>query len=244
MRRRTGFTVVELMISLSIFALMSMVFLVVLRNVTDLWRKADARDDVIRSLMKARSSLSRDLLNASSRPAQVGVSNVGPHGGPGFDGAAVSFLSSDRGSNESDWTVDGDGHATPQAQITYYLVVPNVPYPNGASVSGGAADSNGYEQQNPYKWLVRRVDPATSGFNSGWASWLLQPTSVNLPAGQKVVAEYLLGFRVLRTGPLWSFELSAVALRDARKRLALGTVPLAHSPFTVTERFSVRTNNP
>lgn len=244
MRRKSGFTVVELMISLSIFALMSIVLVMVLKNVTDLWRKADAKDDVVRALMKARGALSRDLLNASSRANQVAVAKVGPHGGPGFDGAALSFLSSDEGNNLPEWSLDASGHAQARSQVTYYLVVPAGPYPNGVAVAGGPADSNGFEQQNPFKWLIRRVDPTTSGLQSSWTSWLVQPGSVNLPAGQQLVAQNLLGFRVLKTGPLWSFELSAVALKDAQKRLALGQVPLAHSGFTVTERFSVRTNNP
>ncbi|MCW5869790.1 MAG: hypothetical protein KIS61_21215 [Candidatus Eremiobacteraeota bacterium] len=233
----------ELMISLSIFALMSVVFVVVLKNVTDLWRKADAKDDVIRQLLKARSALARDLMNASSKPSEVGVAQVGPHGNPGYDGAALSFLSSDSGSNLANWTVDPHGRAQFQSQITYYLVVPAVPNPNGVSVTGGAADANGYEQQNPFKWLIRRVDTGVSVFNAGWNSWLVQPGSTTLPAGQKLVAERMLGFRILKTGPLWSFELSAVALRDAQKHIALGQVPLARSSYTITERFGIRTNN-
>lgn len=244
MRPRSAFTVVELMISLSIFVLMSIVLVIVLKNVTDLWRQADAKDDVVRALMKARGALSRDLLNASSRPNQVAVARVGPHGGPGFDGEALSFLSSDEGNNLPEWSLDASGHAQPRSQITYFLVVPAGPYPNGVAVAGGPADSNGFEQQNPFKWLIRRVDPAASGFQNGWTGWLTQPGSAALPAGQQLVARNLLGFRVLKTGPLWSLELSAVAIKDAQKRLALGQVPLAHSSFTITERFSVRTNNP
>lgn len=243
MRRKSAFTVVELMISLSIFALMSVVFVIVLKNVTDLWRKADAKDDVIRQLLKARSSLARDLTNASSKTNEVGVSNVGPHGNPGFDGAALTFLSSDSGSNMANWTVGPTGQAQLQTQVTYYLVVPSTPPPNGVSVTGGPADAHGYEQQNPFKWLIRRVDTGVSGFNAGWNSWLIQPASPLLPAGQTLVAERMLGFRILRTGPLWSIELSAVALRDAQKHIALGRVPLASSAYTITERFGIRTNN-
>ena len=40
-----------------------------------------------------------------------------------------------------------------------------------------------------------------------------------------------------------SFEISAVALRDAQKHVALGQVPLARSLYTKVERFSLRTNN-
>lgn len=237
MRRSRGFTVLEVLIVCLIFSLLGVVLWLTLRNVSDLWRKSDSRDDAVRELVKARTSLTRDLRNSSGSLAAS--ARVGPNLGSGYDGDALTFLSSDRGSSAPDWNLASDGKAILPSQVTYFLIVPNVPQ----EASAGAPDANGYEQQNPYKWLIRRVDPSAGTLNTAWNTWLTRPAGTNLGAGSQIISNKLLGLRVLHGGPLWTLELSAVALKDARHSSALGSIPLQGGPHTLVDRFTVRAQN-
>lgn len=234
--RRKAFTVLEILIVCTIFSMLSALLWFALRNVSDLWRQSDAKDDAVRELIRARTALTRDLRNASS--SHFATARVGPNL-TGFDGDAVTFLSSDSGASNSQWNLTPDGRATLPAQVTYYLVVPNPP----GEVSAGPADSHGYEQQDPYKWLVRRVDPGGTSLNPAWHSWLVRPTSSSPSTGWSILSTRLLGFRVLHQGPMWTLELSAVAIKDARHRGSLGSTPLRDGAFTLVDRFSVRSQN-
>ena len=231
--RRKGFTVLEVLIVCMIFAMLSALLWFALRNVSDLWRQSDSKDDAVRELVRARVNLTRDLRNASG--SQFAVAHVGPNLGTGYDGDGLSFLSSDGGAGNHEWSLSADGRAVLTAQVTYYLAVPQDP----GEVSAGPPDSHGYEQQDPYKWLMRRADPGGAAVNPAWNSWLVRPA----PGAQGVLCKRLLGFRVLQNGPMWTLELSAVALKDARHRGGLGNVPLREGPFTLVDRFSVRSQN-
>lgn len=105
------------------------------------------------------------LANSSSSPQLTNTTTVGPSIGNGFDGDALTFLSSDDGSAGGNWTADQfhrSGHPG-LPEITYYLVVPQATNRYNLTHSAGPADSSGYEQQFPLKWLVRRVDGVTPG---------------------------------------------------------------------------------
>jgi len=237
-----AFTVVELTLACAIFSLMAVVLALALRQVSALWQKSNAKDEAVRNLLKARSSLQRDLANSSGRAGRWAVAPVPAHLGTGRDSDALSFLSSDSGTNNPNWSTDPTGAAALPVQITYYGVIPNVPNPGGAVISAGPADAQGYEQQHPFKWLIRRVDPAggpPATLNGGWTSWLTQPTSMALGANQQVVANQLLQLRVIQGAPLWTLELRAVGVSDARRKVALGSIPLSQGPYTLAQRFSV-----
>lgn len=243
---RRAFTLVEVTISCAIFSVLIVVLALVLRQVSQIWTKTNAKDDAVRQILRVRSNLLRDLANSSAKAGQFAVAQVGPNLGSGFDGDALTFLSSDNGLSEDTWSVDNQGQAQLQTEITYYCVIPNVAPPGEIVVSAGAADAAGYEQQHPFKWLIRRVDPATGtppAVDSAWTTWLTRPTSTALGANQRVIANQMLGFRVLRSAPLWEFEISAVGVNEARRKLPLGSVPLATSPYTIVQRFSVQAHN-
>jgi type II secretory pathway pseudopilin PulG len=245
--KRRAFTVVELTLACSLFALLSVVLALALRQVSELWLKTNAKDEAVRSILKARSSLIRDLANSSAKANQSGVAVVGPHLGTGKDSDALTFLSSDSGATTDSWSTDSTGGATFPSQITYYCVIPNAPNPGGAVISAGPADAQGYEQQHPFKWLVRRVDPAPGGappaIDATWTGWLTRPTTFALGANQKVVATQMLQLRVLSPAPLWTLELRAVSVSEARRKIALGGVPLSQGRFTLAQRFSVAAHN-
>jgi hypothetical protein len=163
----------------------------------------------------------------------------------------VTFLSSDSGNLNHVWSTDPvTGKPSLASQITYYLVVPNAPNRYAITPSAGPADAQGYEQQDPFKWLVRRVDPCPPAAGSSppavngiWTGWLTRPTSVSPSASQRIIADQMLGFRILGQPPLWSIQLSAVGVSEAKRTLAIGSVPLSQSKFTLVQCFSVPANN-
>lgn len=245
---RTGaFAVAELMVTMAIFSVLSLVLMAVLQMVTKIWYRTSARDDAIRQLHQGRARLVMDLANSSQQPDQFAIAKVGPNLGTGFDGDALSILSSDDGSRVPKWNVDpSTGRATPAAQITFYLVVPNAVKAN--SCLAGPPDPSGYEQQCPYKWLIRRVDPVPApppdpAVPATWTTWLTRPSSLLATPTLQVVADQLLEFRVLSTPPTWTIRLSAVAVTEATRQLKLGSVPLSQSKFTMVEQFTVPAHN-
>ncbi len=240
--RSRAFTILEMMITLGILGLLSALLLASLLQTSRMWRRNAGRDEALRQIGRARSSLSRDLLNSTSRSGLYATSKVAASLGSGNDGDALSFLSSDPGSSNAQWSLDPNtGAAFLPQQVTYWLVIPNGPNPEGLNASAGPPDARGYEQQYPDKWLMRRVDPAPSppSLDSSWTTWLVRPTVLD----SKVVATRLLNFRVLQAGPVWSLELRATSILDARRNLALGSVPLAESVYTVTQQFSLTVHN-
>jgi len=244
--RRRAFTVIELSLACALFGVMALLLASSLKSVSDIWRKTSAKDEAVRNLLRAKSSLIRDLGNSRGKAGQCATAPVPPTL-TGKDSDALTFLSSDTGTTDPNWNVAADGKATFASQITYYGIIPNRPNPGGTAVTAGPADAQGYEQQHPFKWLIRRVDPAPAAtpqaINPAWSSWLTRPTSYSLGAARQVVSDQLLQFRVLRGAPLWELELRAVSVSEARRRVSLGNLPLSQGPYTVVQQFSVSTNN-
>jgi len=246
--RVRAFTVLEVLISMGIFAVLGVLLLASLRQTTGLWRRSAGRDEALRQLTLAKQSLTRDLLNSSRQVGQFASASVTPSLGAGKDGDCLSFLSSDSGQSDENWQVNpASGQANVASQITYYCIIPNGPNPDDIAMVPGPPDANGYEQQFPGKWLMRRIDPPPGTtppvLDPAWSSWVVRPTTATSNASVQVAAKKLLNFRVLRTAPLWSIELRATALLDARHSLNLGSVPLATSPYTITQQFTVPARN-
>lgn len=249
MRIRTGFTIAELVIAMAILSGLSLILLATLQHVSRVAVRTSSRDECLGQILKAKAALLRDLANSSGRSGHFATTRVGPSVGTGFDGDALTFLSSDDGSNTSQWNVDAtSARAALACQITYYLVVPNSAVSNkwGISPTAGASDSAGYEQQFPAKWLIRRVDPITAPgplIDPVWPTWLTRPSARVNTASVRVVSDRLFQFRVLQAAPAWTLQVRGVAVQDAAKKIAVGSVPLSDSPYTVTQQFSVPANN-
>lgn len=249
MRIRTGFTIVELVVAMALLSGLSLILLATLQHVSRVAVRTSSRDECLGQILKAKAALLRDLANSSGRPGHFASAKVGPSVGAGFDGDALTFLSSDDGSNTSHWDVDiNSARAALACQITYYLVIPNAAVSNkwGVSPVAAASDSAGYEQQFPAKWLIRRVDPITAPgplIDPVWPTWLTRPSArLNTPT-VTIVSDRLFQFRVLQTAPVWTLQIRGVAVQDAAKKIAMGSVPLSASPYTVTQQFSIPANN-
>ena len=235
--------------AMALLSAISLILLATLQHVSRVAVRTSSRDECLGQILKAKASLLRDLANSSGRSGHFASAKVGPSVGAGFDGDALTFLSSDDGSNTAQWNVDPTtGQATLACQISYYLVIPNAVVSNkwGVSPVAGAADSAGYEQQFPAKWLMRRVDPITVPgplINPLWPGWLTRPSSrLNTP-GVRIVSDRLFQFRVLQAAPVWTLQIRGVAVQDAAKKIAIGNVPLSSSYYTVTQQFSIPANN-
>lgn len=244
-----GFTILELFLATTLFTLLGALLLVTLLSTTRVWRQTSARERALGELLKARAHLTRDIVNASQVPGQFATAQVGPSLGAGRDGDALTVLTSEDG--QTPWNLQSDGSSVLTAQVSYALWVPH----NVNTLFGhnfvGVADANGYEDACPYKWLMRRQDPppalvppATHPLvASNWATTLLaRPNSMTMGPNQRAVAT-LTGFRVLASGGLWQFELSATAVEDARQKVTLGSTSLGTSPYILVQRFSLPTHN-
>lgn len=229
--------------------LFSFVMFFALRGTSNVWRRVSSRDEAVKQLVRARNFLTRDLMNGSARPNHFATSAVGPSLGAGRDGDALTVLTCEDGS--SSWNITTTGAPVLVREVTYALFVPQNVQTLYGSAFPGVADSDGYEQACPYKWLVRRLDPVPvpvppateSAIPSNWTTTFLTRPSSRTPTGTTQVVATLLGFRILTSGAFWQFEIKACAVDDARRRLPLGIAPLGQSEFTLVQRFSVPIHN-
>ena len=243
----------ELMVTLAGFMLLSIVLAATLADVTKLWRRSDARNEAARQLLKAKASLMRDLSNSCAQRNQYATDQVPPSSSPapalaGLQGDALTFLSTDSGTTGYKWTTSATGKANVLSEISYYLAVPDASNAYGVQCSSGAPDANGYEQQDPFKWLMRQVAAAPTSnppvIDPLWVSCFASaPSLASTSPTLQIVADQMLGFRVLQSGPTWTIELSAVSVSEATHVAALGKVPLSTGPFTMVEQITVLSRN-
>jgi hypothetical protein len=247
--RPRGFSLLEVSFAIGFFGLFSLILFYALQNTSKMWQRSSARDAALRQIVRARSYLTRDLMNGSGRPGQSASAHVGPSLGAGWDGDAFTVLSCE--DNSTPWNINSTGGSILTREVTYSLFVPqNVNARYGGSFPG-LADAQGYEDACPYKWLVRRVDPAPAAvapspdasIPSNWTTTLLtRPASMSPTSTTQVVAT-LHSFRILSNGPRWEFELRACAVDEARRKMALGAVALGSSPYVLVQRFALSVHN-
>jgi prepilin-type N-terminal cleavage/methylation domain-containing protein len=243
--RSRGFSLVEVCIALTLFALLSALAYLCLRQVIAVQRKASGRDEALRNLLRAQESLQRDLGNSSSDPEQWVYA-------PCQLAATAPFQTSDglallvADQNQDGLELSSDSKALHTAIATYYLALD----PNQSTSFGG--DAQGYEDQYPWKWLIRKQSPAPapvfprslSALPAGWlASQLEQPIGEWKEDQRRVVARNLLQMRVVQGPPLWELSLSAISLEEAAREGGIGQMPLSQSKFCLTYRVSVVTRN-
>lgn len=256
-----GFSVVELILSLGVFGMLLVVLGAALVFTQSLVGRIQGQADSDVQLKKAAVTLQRDLAHASFVESSVapGVTLSGARLGD-----CLWFLSPRDPSDEPHRKVNG----TPfwSCNVLYYASLPT----NHDTVFGQgcnlAADADGYDQNCPHKVLLRlEVDqgPTTNYSNESSeeellpnpGGFLLQPTGFNagsLAVGPirsaRIVAGNLLTFRVRNPGVeaphSLEFDLRSVAIRAARRRVALGSTPLGESGFTTQWRWSLRPGMP
>lgn len=248
-RPERAFSLLEVMFAVSFFSLFSLILFYALQSTSKVWQRTSARDAAMRQIVRARSFLSRDLMNGSGRPNQSASAHVGPSLSAGWDGDALTILSNEN--NSTPWNINTTGGSVLTREVTYSLFVPTNVNARYGGTFPGLADVQGYEDACPYKWLVRRVDPAPppaspnpeAAVPTNWTTTLLsRPSTLTSTSTTQVVAT-LHSFRVLSNGPQWEFELRAVAVEEARRKLALGATLLGSSPYVLVQRFAVAVHN-
>ncbi|MBT9584314.1 hypothetical protein IV102_13310 [bacterium] len=186
----------------------------------------------MRQLFLVERSLMRDLADSSRRTGRWDTAPVACGAGSLSTGDALAVVVPGAGTEEL--KIDAAGNQIANQLVTYYLAVaPGI-------VQAFAPDAAGYEDQCPFKWLIRKNE-AASQVPPNWlqGSVIEQPTSLWRDTQRKVVATDLLQLRIRRTPPTWEIEVSAVAIADARRKSALGAQPLSGSVFVIVHRFGV-----
>jgi hypothetical protein len=233
------------MLALAVFGVLSLISMLSLRTAGKVWQRASARDLALRELLKAQVSLERDLVNGARGLAQSDYRPIYSGSASAYSCDAIALILPSP--EQQQLEMSAQGSAIADRMVTYYLTVPSSSNPNFV------ADADGYDDHCAEKWLVRCEEAAppapTQGLlpalPGGWlpGSVIQQPTGFWKDPARRVVAVQLLQLRVHRGPPFWEISLSAVALADARRQMAVGSVSLQGSRFTLVQRVAVQVRN-
>lgn len=249
--RQRGLSLPELLLVLALFSVVSLLLFSLLNDGFRRWRTANARFDVQNRLMKSMNWLRQDLEKASA--TQIGhkrVSNGAGHGD------ALWFLSAEDPSVADPQLrfVRDSSTGAPrwQRQILYYLARPT----NYAACSGGILAAVDPDPRNdyfaPHKFLLRKVintsaDPETRSTAGGIDAFVTFPVDYNLSTlasetsveACRLIADRMLSFEVSLLDRTIELDLRAVYLQPAEKELAVGSVSLKDTKFTVHQKLRV-----
>ena len=255
MKVRRGMSLIELLLSISLFSIVAMLSFVLLRRGATLWRQLVEAESASLELAKAASRLRGDVVRTSINLCSQTTVPASLAAGA-KDGSALWFLSAlDPATGEM--ATQPDGTLYWQRNVLYYLVVPA----NHQSLFGfdcqGGMGPNGFDDRCPHKMLIRKVidsgppttpqgDPAVDQETliSDISPYLTRPAGYDLsgmgaePGMQQVelIAVRLLWFEVTLKAPNRpqeiDIDLGAVALKEAQAHLALGSVPLSTGRYT------------
>lgn len=257
MAKSRGFTIIEILITVAIFSIISTISLVAIQHASTVWRKSASKDTAMKNLGKSWTALKKDLENSKLSPTSFEKAVVPASLGTGNDGDAICFLSPI--TNSGDLAVKSTGTSLGEPfmmrNIIYYLVVPQNHNTLFQCNCVGGADSAGYEQQCPHKVLIRvekdhnatsnPADPNVSASENflipNWqTTQLTRPTALKSTVSRKIVATNLLTFRVTPDNSRGQLKvlIQATSAEDAARSIKLGQVPLNSSPYTVTQTSS------
>lgn len=251
--RRRGYSILELMIAISLFAFITIVSFLALRQSSQVFTSTSSRDQAVQQLVKARQWLQSDLELVRLNPTTFGRQLVPPSIGGGADSDAVWFLSAiDPTTRQFQLKPDGSPYWT--RNILYYGIVPQN-YAAGLGYTYVGGDDGGYESSCPTKQLVRVVLDQNSGndpINSATEDILLPSIGADLtrPAtyfqstDRKTIATNLLTFRCQQVGSQLLVDLRAVAIKDAGAQKGFGpSISYANGKFTIQHRFLIQPKN-
>ena len=247
---RRAFTLLEVTVVSALAAFLAVMTGLALLQAGRVFSKTSGRDAAARVLAQSRRALESDLVQVSGRPGAMTIVNCPASLGGGSDGQAINFLTAVNVSN-GEMAVLEDGSGSPYffGNLFYYVTVPaNHDVLYGISCTGG--NEGGFDYQCPHKVLIRGREDQNPSYNPsapatqdvllpGLNSLLVRPTGFPKTANRDAVGVNLLTFQVQRQGRELLVDLRAVALQDARRKLALGQVSLSSGAYTLQHRFSV-----
>jgi hypothetical protein len=246
-RTYRGFSVAELVISLGVFSLMSVVLFGTMRFGINSWRAVDSRHEATNALYKAQVSLKRDLQAADTE--FMGVAAVGAGSGD-----VIWFLSADDPNADpklgQKFMFDDSGDPVWQRNIIYYAVRPA----NHNDVSNGTlcnTDSNpDGDGTCPHKFLIRKVIDGPDGtegeilLTAGEVTaYLTAPAGYNFSSmtseanleDVSLITDDMLWFKLINFNPgdpLLEIEIAAVRVQEAHKNIPVGQTSMLGTRFT------------
>ena len=236
-KRPAGLTIVEMMLVMTITALVFAVTQALLARTIDMWWKVNANADAQQQLYKAQNFLERDLAGAAYE-TEVGRETVRIEKIPaelinliGSDGDVLWFLTAvDPVSGQF---VRRDGRPFWQRNILYYAVTPTSL--DTFDFSGGGMSAGGYESACPFKVLVRKEidfgDPTDP--DSPDPEPLLGYSDVagflNRPDGYSTAS---MGADLVPSTRGVSIDLRATAVQRAKREKPIGDRDLSNDPAT------------
>lgn len=252
MNRKRAFSLLELVVTLSLGAFIAMITAMSLRNASRVWTNTSSRDTAMRDLARARHSLEANLAQVSLAPNRMVINAAPASLGGGADGDCLQYLSATNSTTQQ-MTLLTDGSGSPYffENLYYTITVPqNHDTLVGHSCTGG--NEGGYDYNCPHKVLLRGVVNENPAFTPGDPTTqdkLLSPLTLARPTGfpnsqaLNTVAINLLTFQVKRQDCELLVDIRAVALRDAATRVGVGTRSFRRGGYTIEQRFSVFPKN-
>ncbi|ODT72646.1 hypothetical protein ABS71_07665 [bacterium SCN 62-11] len=267
MRRRAGVSLVEAMLAMALFGLLSLALAQAVREASKIWRRSTGETTARLSLRQTQRKITSDLSAGSI--AQIGIA-----GGPvqlasgGRNGDAVWCLSAvDPASGNFQRKLNGSPFF--QNNVLYYLAVPAQHAQLYGMTCPGFRDANGYDQGCPHKVLIRKVvdfgaatvagdesSEETLMTASDVAAYLTQPAGLSVTSmqseagvrGVSLAAASLISLRAVK-GTLTGaqsvdLDASALSLLDAQRTLRVGAVDLTDTDFTTHLRFTATAGLP
>lgn len=242
---RRGFTIIELLVSASLFMLVLAMLFMVLKLGFETWRTVSARDSAQRQVRRLQLQLTRDVQRASTGGVTVApTADFAGVSGGNFDGGILWFQSN---VDLPSGLVIRDPSAVPiyQNTIVYYLAKPS----NALHTS-----RYGYSCQNwvgantadpdrvcPHKVLIRLVlqkvahappdytpqDPTYTPAELGVhcvrpADLLLTNISGAEVIEKKVICDQILYFLPSRNGGAIDFDVRVTRAREAEAKVGVG----------------------
>lgn len=242
-RNRSGFTILEAVISTALFAVIILIMAGTLKTILDIWRKEEAKQNVHRQFVKIYSSLNNDLSLSST--SYLNAYCKGSGGNDEYRWLAFPYPKGDTGDNSV--KLGNSDSINWQSNIIYYIVRP-------------AGD--GCQNWNccAHKRLIRKTTtdslPVSNGDNGTYdmynpldGSRISSYLTAGLGAGGRTVEENIFDLRItqLKRGAV-SFELTVVRLEEAQRKINMATTNFADpngpgQAFTEKIGWTIITNN-
>lgn len=260
MKRACGFTLLELLVTVSLFSIVTLVSFVLLMRGGELWRDTSGQHTSTISLAKIDRHFRQDLPQASK--ASVSTDSVPGSLAGAPDGSALWFLSARESGNGSP-VRKNDGTPFWQRNVLYYLAVPTDHQQTYGMVCTGATGIQN-DDYCPHKVLIRVV--IDSGSPTGPTSdltteeqiltdvtpYLLRPSGQNVPTllsmseveSVEIVASPLLYFEAQKTDDEVAIEVGATSLEGLGRKARVGSETLVNHTNTMQYLKSFFPRNP
>jgi prepilin-type N-terminal cleavage/methylation domain-containing protein len=246
----TGFSLPELLVTMGLFAVLSMFSFVLMNRNAELWRDTSSDHAMQLEMNRASRSLESDLSTASR--GSIRVAKVAGSFSGGADGDAVWFLSAENKAL-GEFARDTEGRPIWQRNILYYLIVPKQ---HDALYGAGCSTSprTGNDSYCPHKVLIRKVidsppiadqasaDPTliAQSLLTEIEPYLSRPEGLDTSAmteepgveSARIIGTSLLYFEVVPEGREVTIDLRAVPLEGLGRKTRVGSVSLLESPST------------